>query len=264
MHPVCLCRACKPTDITGMICSRCGEEVRMGIRRPGVREWLHRQDVEHAAVLGHLMTFEAAEEVRRQREDVIRYMDDGTPYTTAEYEIKKDPDAARRKMRLAALRGEEVEEEEMPEAEINAHDVDPTTLPTGGIKQVVELVSGVTRLMPNGKNSKSKKHPPAAPGWELVSLRHWRGPYLGADGKVLGISDIMRVKARGPKGLDGSQGWAVASWRDGEFDFAYTGVIQGGRTSPTKVNSTTMKDWIKGNHDPDASEGDDRPGLGES
>lgn len=132
--------------------------------------------------------------------------------------------------------------------EVYAHDVDPSEFSAqSGIRQMVNLVTGVT------KTGKKKSDPPAAPGWELVNLHHARGPYTGSKGEVLSISDTHVLRARGPVGLDGSRPVAVASWRDGGFDFGFVGVIRDGNLSPVKVNSTDMKNWIKGTHDqPDA------------
>lgn len=142
----------------------------------------------------------------------------------------------------------EAEEEVVPEVEVWAHPVEPTEFTAqSGLRQIANLVSGETRLMPNGKTSKSKKHPPAAPGWELVNITHARGPYRGSKGEVLSISDTHVLRARGPVELDGSRRFAVASWRDLAFDFAFIGTIKDGTLTPHKVSSAEMKDWIQGN-----------------
>ena len=227
-----------------MQCSACGEEIRFGYR-DGQEAYWHREPVDHAPIHGHRMAFATQEEIRRQREEVVRHMDDGTPYTTAEWEISKDKDLARRKRRLAELRGEEEAEVVIPEPEVARHDLDPTSFaPTSGIAQVVNLVTGVTRRMPSGKSSKSKKHPPMAPGWELRRLTGARGPYLGADGTILSVSDTVVLGARGPE-VDGGVAIAVASWRDGDFDTAYVGRLKDGVVKVEPVNATELKAWIK-------------------
>jgi hypothetical protein len=175
-------------------CSRCGQEVRYG-RRGDFTGWLHREEVDHVAVFGRIMTPEMEEKVRLHREAV---------------ESAVDPD-----------------EGPLPPVEIYAHDVDPEDFaPRSGIRQIINLIP--------------------KQGWELLSVRHARGPYVGSKGQSLGISDSHVVKARGPARLDGGVPVAVASWRDSKFDFAYIGTIEKGHLEPRKVDSTSMKNWIKG------------------
>lgn len=94
-------------------------------------------------------------------------------------------------------------------------------------------------------------------GWELRRLTHARGPYLGANGDVLSISDTVvlgaREKPRCPRGgLDRPPRIAVASWRDRKFDFAYVGHVTGNHiTVEARVNATEMKSWIKGEKCPE-------------
>lgn len=214
---VCYCSRCVPNDIPKdpwrVACSRCGQEVRFG-EVAGRKGWHHREAVDHMAVLGH----------SPGRQDVSNML--------------------------------EVEEEDplqSAEVEVWAHPVEVTEFtPQSGIRQIANLASGETRLMPNGKTSKSKKHPPAAPGWELVNITHARGPYRGSKGEVLSVSDTHVLRARGPAGVDGAWRVAVGSWRDLSFDFAFIGTVRGGRlTDIRKVGSDEMKDWIKGHDLPD-------------
>jgi hypothetical protein len=116
-----------------------------------------------------------------------------------------------------------------PEPEVACHDVSIDDFPPrSGIRQICNLV---------------KK----TPGWELRRLTASRGAYLGAKGQVLSTSDSVVLGARGPARLDGSVPIAVASWRDGAFDFAHIGAITDSHQVPmTKVSSTDMKGWIKG------------------
>lgn len=220
----CFCSRCAPSGAPAQ-CSVCGQEIRLGYR-DGVKNWWHREPVDHNPIQGHRMTYADQEEVRRQREDVIRYMDDGTPYTTAEWEIMKDKDVARRKRRLAELRGEEEKDEVIPPPEIPRHDVEVESLPPrSGMRQVANLVLKTE-------------------GWELRRLTAARGPYLGADGSVLSISDTLVLGARGPE-VDGGVAIAVASWRDGKFDTAYAGRLRDGVAHVDPVNATDLKNWIK-------------------
>jgi len=207
-------------------CSRCGEEVRYGTRRL-TTGWLHRGNPDHAAILGHIMTPEEAAEIERQQH-LIRHFEDGSDYTTAEFDILRDKDVDRRKRRLAELRGEPADQVvALPEPEVPCRPVEITEFaPRSGIKQVINLV---------GKQ-----------GWELRGVTHARGPYIGADGSVLSTSDSHVVRARGPARIDGTVPVAVASWRDGSFDFAFVGVIADGRLRAEKVDSASLKKWIKG------------------
>lgn len=120
-----------------------------------------------------------------------------------------------------------VEETPLPEVEVPQHNVTAEDFPPrSGIRQVINLV---------------RKQ-----GWDLRRLTQSRGPYIGAKGDVLSISEVTVLAAVGPARLDGGVPVAVGSWRDGSFDFAYIGEIVKGNLSPTKVDATTMKNWIKG------------------
>ena len=127
------------------------------------------------------------------------------------------------------------EPEVLPEPEQRAHPVEPESFPPrSGIRQVLNLIEKTST-------------------WERVSLTHARGPYFGgAKGKDLSISDSVLLKARGVE-VDGVRPFAVASWRDGSFDFAYIGEIRGGRILPRPANATVMKKWITGTLDQPAA-----------
>lgn len=202
-----------PTSIVSKghvgVCSRCGQEIRFGTR-DGVKAWHHREQVDHVPRHGHAVP-------PRER---------------------REPEPTEEELAHQALQNAPVE--------IYAHDVDPADFPAqSGIRQIANLVSGETRVMPNGKASKSMKHPPMAPGWELVNLHHARGPYRGSKGEVLSISDTHVLRARRVR-LDGTVDIAVASWRDLKFDFAFIGTIRNKALDPRKVGSDELKDWIKG------------------
>lgn len=221
----CFCSVCAPSGAPAQ-CSVCGQEIRLGYR-DGKKGWWHRENVDHAPIQGHRLTWAAQEESRRQREEVIRYAEDGTPYTTAEWEIKKDPDKDRRRRRLAALRGEDPDwVEPIPAPEIPKHTVEVESLPPrSGMRQIANLVLKTE-------------------GWELRRLTAARGPYVGSDGSVLSISDSLVLGATGPE-LDGGVAIAVASWRDGKFDHAYAGRLKDGVAKVDPVNATELKNWIK-------------------
>jgi hypothetical protein len=118
----------------------------------------------------------------------------------------------------------------LPPVEIYRRPVEPDIFePRSGIKQVVNLVEKTE-------------------GWERYRLTRARGPYVGSKGQCLSISDTIVLGARQVL-LDGTVRVAVASWRDGKFDFAYIGIIKDNRLSPHRVDATSMKNWIKGTYD---------------
>lgn len=241
----CYCSRCAPLPGAAAQCSVCGQEIRLGYR-DGVKNWWHREAVDHAPIQGHRITYAQRAENERFRREHVWYDDEGRPYTTAEWEIGKDKDPVRRRRRLAELRGEDPDYvEPIPEPEVRRTpvEIDDDRVP-GGAKTMARLVAGITRVTPGGKTSKSPKHPPMAPGWELARLTYARGPYLGADGSVLSISDTIVMGARGPE-VDGGVAIAVASWRDGKFDTAYTGVLKDGVAKVDPANADQLKSWIK-------------------
>lgn len=126
---------------------------------------------------------------------------------------------------------EEVDEDPegpMPEPEVACHPVTVDDFPPrSGIRQIANLV---------GKT----------PGWEVRRFTASRGPYLSAKGSVLSISDSVVLGARGPE-VDGERPIAVASWRDGKYDFGSVGTMRGSRISSRPASSTEVKAWIKEN-----------------
>lgn len=209
----CRCSRCQPTSVAVRgrvsVCSRCGGETRFGLR-DGAEAWWHRGTVDHCPCHGH---------------NVLPVRGTSTPKMEDE---------------------EVVEGMQAAQVEVRAHDVDPGEFPgTSGIRQLVNLVTGEARVAPSGKPSRSKGHPPAAPGWELVNLQHARGPYRGARGEVLSVSDSHVLRARARR-VDGTVDVAVASYRDLKFDFAYVGTIRDGSLAVRQVGSDDLKKWIKG------------------
>lgn len=189
-------------------CRRCGEEVRYGYRG-GVRGWLHRTDVDHAPLFG-------------------------TGWTP-ELQAKIDASLAEMAARGKADKKTEVVVEEQPEPDVWAEVPEPyvTAQPVGpddfpprsGIRQIYNLAEKTD-------------------GWEVVNFTLAIGPYVGARGQVLSISDSVKMVMRGPE-VDNGRRVAVASWRDGAFDFAYTGILKGGVVYTDAANSTALKAWIK-------------------
>lgn len=207
-------------------CSVCSQEVRFGRREGGPAIWLHKNDTDHAAILGYIQTDEDRAEIERQL-DLPRQRDDGTTYTTREYDLERYRKS--KKFREAEEQDDETPEPvEIPAPEVARHDVTAGDFPPrSGIRQIINLV--------------------ARQGWELRRLTHARGPWVGAAGEVLSISDSVVLGARSPAALDGSVRVAVASWRDGAFFSGYTGTLKDGHMITESTDSKTMKNWIKGN-----------------
>lgn len=226
-------------------CGRCGEEIRFGTR-DGVTKFWHRGPVDHEAAHGRPWT---EEDSARQQAflDQLRVRPVGEPedgvqridyYTVRRFGLKGDAAKA-----YDALHAPEAKV--IPEPEVRARPMQVEDLASGsGPRQLADLVTGVTRVTPKGKSSKSLKHPPAAPGWELRRLTYARGPWLGANGEVLSTSDTVVLGARGPE-VDEGRRIAVACWRDGSFDHAYIGVFKDGRFTTEPANSNALKAWIK-------------------
>lgn len=203
-------------------CGRCGLEVRFGVRpspaRPPADQdspyWMHRDvadDLDHAVV-------------------------HGTPWTP-ELQAKIDASlvemAARGKVdkKKQQEQAEEPEEKDMwaevPAPEVLSHDVDVATFaPRSGIRQIYTLAT-------------------KTPGWEVRRLTASRGPYVGARGQVLSIDDCVVMGMLGQTTLDGETQVAVASWRSGSFDFAYTGMLKDNVVRTTPVNSNGLKAFIR-------------------
>lgn len=186
-------------------CARCGEEVRYG-RRGDLTGYLHRDDADHFAAFGVVLTpevWDGAMAAIRTR-------------LTERKGTKSDED-------------DDTEAEQwdtVPEPEIRAVEVDPDSFPDrSGIKQIINLLV-------------------KTPGWEITSISHARGPYVGARGQVLSISDHHKVSALGAE-VDSGRRFVVASWRDLKFDAGYIGVTKDRVVHPNAANSTALKAWIK-------------------
>lgn len=222
-----------------LTCSRCGEEVRYGARG-NVLGWLHREEKDHAVILGFIASDEEKarweSELDKERTRMVtKTKGKGDNKTT--YEVEETYTARTISMTTEAKKAEaeadddeDVTVEVIPEPEQRATPVEVDSFaPRSGIRQILNLLSG--------------DHKNRVEGWELVSLTASRGPYIGSSGKVLSISDVVLLRARE---VDSGPHLAVASWRDGSFDFAYTGVLHDGVVTSTAANSMALKAWIKG------------------
>lgn len=136
---------------------------------------------------------------------------------------------------------EVVEVVEIPQPEVRAIKMDPSlkrvflATSDGGLADCT--LPGGCRTVLNALGRQN---------WTLRSLKYARGPYKGASGSVLSISNMVLLKARGPVQLDGTSRFVVASWRDTKFDHGYTGVVERGVIRPTPANAKELSAWIKG------------------
>lgn len=203
------------------ICSTCGEEVRYGVRDPSPQwpgpRWLHRTDVDHAVTFGVALTPERWQEVEQRKAAQALASSGGKKKAVSEADFEEE---------VEDIIGPVI----IPDPELLGTLVEADFFPPrSGIRQILNLIT-------------------KTPGWEGWAWRS-RGPYLGANGSVLSISDYILIRARGEE-VDGVRPFAVASWRDGSFDGpAWIGRLKGGIFSTYPANSTEMKNWIKGTHD---------------
>lgn len=197
-------------------CGVCGEEIRFGRRGSDPRwsgpRWLHREDADHEPVHGVPLTPEKWAEIMANHEQQVA-----------------DKASRKKKNDLKSDADEEPEDEGpiiIPPPEVPAIAVEPGHFPArSGIRQIISLAQ---------KN-----------GWEIVRLTIGRGPWIGATGKMLSISDVWVLGARGPE-VDGVRRVGVACWRDGSFEFAQFGTLKAGVLTVTRGSSTDLKSWIKG------------------
>lgn len=216
-----------------LTCSKCGQEVRRGWRH-GREAWWHREDVDHEPIFGRIFTPEDAAEVERQRH-LPRLADDGSTYTVAEWEAQKLKDKKKRGAALAAL----AEEDETPGA-VEQIEVRCTPMPLKGELSVThEDGTTSTTKVPGGVRTLLNLAEKLG-DWDVVRLTYSRGPYLGADGESLGVSDSVVLHLRGPE-VDNTRVHALASWRDGKSDWAWK--VE--RNHVERVGARALIAWMK-------------------
>lgn len=209
-----------------IICGRCAEEVRYGVR-DGKTGWWHQERMDHIAILGTPLLPESHPDIQAAL-DAPRVNAKGEPYTTREFDIAKIKDKAKREaaeQEAAQDADEEWEEHEIPAPEVTSTEIEMSDprLP-GGAKQI----------------------------WNLCLKNDWtcrafysRGPRVHkSQGRVLSISDYVVLKMA----LDTEDRAAVGSWEDGGFDFAYQlRIDRSAKTkTPARCNSAELKSFIKG------------------
>lgn len=212
---MCVRNAVLGVDVTRpLICRKCDEEVRYG-RRADVTGWFHREDKDHEPAFGSYWTPEMQAKLDA---GLLALRERGKADKKKEAEPVDDEDGPDKWA-------------EVPEPYVTAQPLTAADLaPRSGMLKIYNLATG---------RNKDKVQ-----GWEVVGLTLAIGPYVGARGQVLSISDSIKMVFRGP-GVDNGRRVAVASWRDGAFDFAYTGILKGGTVYTQPANSNALKAWIK-------------------
>jgi hypothetical protein len=187
---------------------------------------MHREPTDHQVALGNLFTDADKAEAERQRHlPRVRIDKDGNEehYTTAELEHR----ALKKSIR-------EDEDDYVPPSpepiecyatEINHKGTTDVTIVDGSVRQVT--TPGGARTILNLA---------AKVGWEVLRLSYSRGPYIGARGESLGVSDILILVVRAPI-VDGIVNGGVASWRDDKSDWAW--LVSDGKTTNVGVRELT-------------------------
>lgn len=221
---------------TDETCSRCGQRVLWGYRDGIGPRWLHRENVDHEPMFGQVHTTEMAAAIEAALDEPRHRAKTGTApgrfwpgigepeltvYTAREHDLAKMSKAKRDQ--VAADSEDDEEESELEPVEVFAEDVDrkDPRVPQG-VRNVLKKVD--------------------AAEWRVLSLRYSRGPYLGAKGGSLGVSDFVVLKVRG--GLDSDPMAGVASWRNGK---SHTVWLLRGRRNPEPTTITALKICIEEN-----------------
>lgn len=224
------------------ICSRCGEEVRWGWR-PGTTSpappagfWMHRDpSVDHMPIFGQRVTAEDFEEIEQQRH-LTRYTEDDEPYTTAEYDFRRMS-----KRKRDQLEADAPDDDEEGHDDIEPVEVRTINLPNKG-RVFIGCSDGTVAVAQVPGGVRTILNLAAKIGWEVERLTYARGPYLGANGKSLGVSDSVVLLVRGPI-VDGTPLLGVASWRDAKSDWAW----RVHNKTTTSVGAKALIAWMKEN-----------------
>lgn len=206
-------------------CSVCDQEVRWGWR-DGREAYWHREAADHEPVFGRIFTAEDKARVDAELDRVrTRVNDKGE---VQEY-------TARTLSKTKKARDEAEEDDDTGSDVLEPIEVHCTDMPHKGVFEIggreVAVPGGVRTVL----NLAAKQD------WDVERLTYSRGPYLGANGKSLGVSDCVVLRLRGPV-VDGAQLRGVASWRDGKADWAWR---LDGRTTTRLENMTALKNLIK-------------------
>lgn len=212
-------------------CSTCHQEVRWGWR-DGREGWWHRDPVDHQPVFGRRFNVADAAEVQRQLDLPRTRLDkDGNEeiYTARELQVKAMNKAARERMAEEGLDEEEIER--MQQVEIPKPEVRKTT------------IERADERCPQG--AKNLLNAAAKAGWQVRRLTYSRGPWVGAAGQVLSISDLVVVGVV-DQAVDTDYRYGVACWRDGKVVSCWYGERDGDRVPMELTTITHLKNIMKG------------------
>lgn len=224
---VCYCARCNPT-LAPVQCSRCGEEIRYGWRA-GQEDWLHRGDVDHAPILGHMTTLAEHAEIERQL-DLPRTRTNQAGqevvYTTRTWRSKRGSKAE----------GDTTENEDavptwdgvIPEPELRA---DRSVVPWP-----------LRESVPNGVWLVLK--PALAAGLEVARLTFARGPWTHSGGQRPPIQDTCVLAIRAAW-LDSGTRAAVGCWRHVGDNWKFEHGLLITDYHAEFVSAADIKSWIK-------------------
>lgn len=211
----------------------CGQEVRWGYR-DGRQAWWHRDDVGHEPIFGRRMTAADKAEVERQLDlprERAKPTKTGFPllyeietYTARGYLLDRMKKAARDRLLEEGLDEDEIaalQQVDIPDPEVRKIPIE---------RNDPRCPQGARNLM----------NAAARAGWEVRRLTYSRGPWLGANGNVLSISDIVACGV-----VDSDQTVAVACWRDGKVVSAWLGSREGDRIPMGLTTITDIKTRMK-------------------
>lgn len=214
---------------TSETCSVCGQEVRYGYWQDR-KAYFHREPADHEPIFGRRFTAEEQAEVERQmdlpRTRVVTRTIKGEKVQVEETYTARQAMTAKAKREAEETPDEDAEPEgimtEVPEPEVRktAIERDDERCPQGARN----LLNAAARA-----------------GWEVRRLTYARGPWIGAKGQVLSISDTVVCGV-----VDGDQRYAVASWRDGKVASAWYGERQDAQVNMNLTTITEIKNTMKG------------------
>lgn len=207
---------------------------------------MHKWPADHKPVFGRIFATDGIEKVARQkslpRERFVKMNPDGFPLL---FEIETYTVAG---LERAALASTEKGRErlELEDDGIEEHDLEPievrcTPLNLKG-PTVVYAVDGRERTTQIPGGARTFVNLAAKLDWEVVRMTYSRGPYLGARGGSLGVSDLVTMIVRGPK-VDGAiePVYGVASWRDAKSQWAWR--VE--NRTPEAVGARALAAWMK-------------------
>jgi hypothetical protein len=208
----------------------CGQEVRHGWR-DGKKGWWHREAVDHQPIFGRRFT--DADKAKVELElDVVRTRQ----RTTKDGEVVTEEYTARGE-RLRAMnkaKREKLLEEGLDEEEIAAlHQI---CIPEPEVRKTT--IERSDERCPQG--ARNLMNAAAKAGWEVRRLTYSRGPWLGAKGNVLSISDLVACGV-----VDSDKRYGVACWRDGKVVSAWYGEREADRVPMALTTITVLKNKMK-------------------